>query len=85
MPDGDKEIARAEFYIGSVDEKGNTSDLSRQETTFQLPRRSGRRATRVVRYAAQLQTKKGNYRIVVNVRDVASGKIGTARANVHIE
>ena len=39
----------------------------------------------MLRYSAQLQTKKGNYRIVVNVRDVASGKMGTARANVHIE
>ena len=84
VPDGDKETARAEFYVGSVDEKGNTSDLTRQEMTFQLPAgQAGGDA--VVRYSAQLQTKKGNYRIVVNVRDVASGKIGTARTNVHIE
>ena len=84
VPDGDKETARAEFYIGSVDEKGNTSDLSHQETTFQVPAGKAK-SDAVVRYAAQLQTKKGNYRIVVNVRDVASGKLGTARANVHIE
>jgi VWFA-related protein len=84
IPEGDKETARAEFYVGSVDEKGNTSDLTRQEMTFQLP--AGQtKGDAVVRYAAQLQTKKGNYRIVVNVRDVASGKIGTARTNVHIE
>jgi VWFA-related protein len=84
IPEGDKETARAEFYIGSVDDKGNTSDLTRQEMTFQLP--SGQtKGDAVVRYAAQLQTKKGNYRIVVNVRDSASGKIGTARTNVHIE
>jgi VWFA-related protein len=84
VPEGDKEIARAEFYIGSVDEKGNTSDLTRQEMTFHLPPGQAK-GDGVVRYAAQLQTKKGNYRIVVNVRDVASGKIGTARTNVHIE
>ena len=36
-------------------------------------------------YAADLQTKKGNYRIVVNVRDLATGKMGTARANVRVE
>jgi VWFA-related protein len=84
VPDGDKESARAEFYIGSVDEKGNTSDLSRQETTFQVPAGQAK-SDALVRYAAQLQTKKGNYRIVVNVRDVVSGKLGTARANVHIE
>jgi VWFA-related protein len=84
IPDGEKESARAEFYIGSVDEKGNTSDLSRQETTFQVPAGQAK-SDALVRYAAQLQTKKGNYRIVVNVRDVASGKLGTARTNVHIE
>lgn len=84
VPQGDKETARAEFYIGSVDEKGNTSAVNRQETTFEIP--SGKpKAGTFVRYAAQLQTKKGNYRIVVNVRDTQSGKMGTARANVHIE
>ena len=84
VPDGDKEAARAEFYIGSVDEKGNTSDLARQEMTFQLPAGQAK-GDAVVRFPAQLQTKKGNYRIIVNVRDVASGKIGTARSNVHVE
>ncbi len=52
--------------------------------TFHLPPGQAK-GDAIVRYAAQLQTKKGNYRIVVNVRDVASGKIGTARTNVHIE
>ncbi|MGE5414632.1 MAG: VWA domain-containing protein [Syntrophomonadaceae bacterium] len=84
LPQGDKETARAEFYIGAVDDKGNTSPLNRQETTFEIPAGKAREGT-FVRYAAQLQTKKGNYRIVVNVRDTQSGKMGTARANVHIE
>lgn len=84
VPDGDKQSARAEFYIGSVDEKGNTSDLNRQQTTFQIPAGKSH-AEALLRYTAQLQTKKGNYRIVVNVRDVASGKMGTVRTNVHIE
>ena len=84
VPDGDKEIARAEFYIGSMDDKGGMSDLNRQETTFQIP--AGKpKGDALLRYSAQLQTKKGNYRIVVNVRDSASGKMGTARANVRVE
>jgi VWFA-related protein len=84
VPDGDKETARAEFYIGAVDDKGGRSDLSRQESTFQVP---AGKATgdAVLKYTAQLQTKKGNYRIVVNVRDAASGRMGTARANVRVE
>jgi hypothetical protein len=85
VPDGDKETARAEFYIGSVDDKGGTSDLNRQETTFQVPAGKSKSADAMLRYAATLQTKKGNYRIVVNVRDSASGKMGTARANVRVE
>lgn len=84
VPDGDKQIARVEFYIGSTDDKGGMSDLNRQETTFQIP--AGKpKADALLRYSAQLQTKKGNYRIVVNVRDSTSGKMGTARANVRVE
>jgi hypothetical protein len=36
-------------------------------------------------YNATLQTRKGNQRIVVNLRDRASGKMGTAKADVRIE
>jgi VWFA-related protein len=85
VPDGDKETARAEFYIGSVDDKGGSSDLNRQETTFQVPAGKSKSTDAMLRYAATLQTKKGNYRIVVNIRDSASGKMGTARANVRVE
>ena len=84
LPQGDKETAKAEFYIGAVDDKGNTSPVNRQETTFEVPSGKAKEGT-FVRYAAQLQTKKGNYRVVVNVRDTQSGKMGTARANVHVE
>ncbi len=84
VPQGEKESARVEFYIGAVDDKGNTSPLNRQETTFEIPAGKPKAGT-FVRYTAQLQTKKGNYRIVVNVRDSQSGKMGTTRANVHVE
>ncbi len=84
VPDGEKEVARAEFYIGSTDDKGGSSDLNRQETVFQVPLGKAK-GDAMLRYTAQLKTKKGNYRIVVNVRDSASGKMGTARANVRVE
>ena len=84
VPSGDKATARAAFYIGSIDDKGKMSDITRQETTFEVPadKASG---TEPLTYAADLQTKKGNYRIVVNVRDLATGKMGTAKANVRVE
>ncbi len=84
VPAGDKASARAEFYIGSVDDRGGASDLTRQETTFEIPADKVT-SNEPMRFDARLQTKKGNYRIVVNVRDSATGKMGTARANVRIE
>ena len=84
VPNGDKSTARAAFYFGSIDDKGRTSDITRQETTFELASDKISAETPLT-YAADLQTKKGNYRIVVNVRDLATGKMGTARANVRVE
>ena len=84
VPSGDKATAKAAFYIGSVDDKGNKSDITLQETTFELPADKAAGAEPLT-YAADLQTKKGNYRIIVNVRDVATGRMGTAKANVRVE
>ncbi|HEY1250262.1 MAG TPA: VWA domain-containing protein [Thermoanaerobaculia bacterium] len=84
VPNGDKATAKAEYYIGSVDDKGRMSDVSRQEASFQLA--SDKVSTdALVRFNAQLLTRKGNVRVVVNVRDSASGKMGTARANLRVE
>ncbi len=84
VPNGDKATARASFYIGAIDDKGRMSDIGRQESTFEIATaRAG--SNDLLGYSTQLQTKKGNYRIVVNVRDVATGKMGTARVNVRIE
>ena len=84
VPNGDKASAKASFFIGSIDDKGNTSSITRQETTFELASDKTTGET-PLSYAADLQTKKGNYRIVVNVRDDATGKMGTAKANVRVE
>jgi VWFA-related protein len=84
VPAGDKARAQAEIYFGSVDDKGRMSDVSRQETSFEVPSDKATGDT-PLQYNAQLQTRKGNLRIVVNVRDVATGRMGTARANVRVE
>ncbi len=84
VPDGDKATARVEFYVGSVDDKGNRSELNRQEASFTLPTDKAS-SSDLVRYDARLQTRKGNFRITVNARDAVSGKMGTARANVRVE
>jgi VWFA-related protein len=84
LPSGDRASAKAEIYVGSVDDKGRTSDLSRQETTFEIAADKVKTDTPLA-YETRLQTKKGNYRIVVNVRDPSSGLMGTGRASVHVE
>ena len=84
VPEGDKSTARAEYYIGSVDDKGRMSAVSRQEETFELPN-DKIKDNAMVAFEAQLQTRKGNVRVVVNVRDSASGKMGTGRANLRVE
>ena len=84
VPEGDKTVAHAEYYIGSIDDKGRTSEVARQESSFQVPPDQAKSSS-MLRFDAQLQTRKGNIRIVVNVRDAASGKMGTARASLRVE
>jgi VWFA-related protein len=84
VPAGDKAKAQVEIYFGSIDDKGRMSDVSRQEASFELPT-AETGSDKPLRYDAQLQTRKGNLRVVVNVRDSATGKMGTARVNVRVE
>ena len=65
-----------------MDDSGRMSDVAREEATFTLP--EGKSDAPLV-YNATLQTRKGNQRIVVNLRDRTSGKMGTAKADVRIE
>jgi len=84
VPNGDQATAQADLYIGSVDDKGRMSDITHQQTSFKIP--TDQTSTDApLAYNATLQTKKGNYRVVVNVLDPASGKMGTAKTNVRVE
>ena len=81
VPDGRSVTAGAEFWFGAVDDEGRSSDVSHQETTF-TP--SGGAPDAPLTYRATLRLRKGANRIVVNVRDKATGKMGTAKANVQV-
>ncbi|HEY7575041.1 MAG TPA: VWA domain-containing protein, partial [Thermoanaerobaculia bacterium] len=83
VPEGDSAKATAEIYVGVADDKGRTSDIGKEVATFTQPRDAA--ADAALAYPITLQMRKGNARIVVNVRDLASGKMGTARADVHVE
>ncbi|HEU5249149.1 MAG TPA: VWA domain-containing protein [Thermoanaerobaculia bacterium] len=82
VPEGTERRATADVAIGVMDDAGRMSDVANQEATFTLP--EGKDGEPLV-YNATLQTRKGNQRIVVNLRDRASGKMGTAKADVRIE
>jgi hypothetical protein len=83
LPEGDHTRASAEIYVGAIDDSGYTSDIGREVASFTLPKDAP--GTTPLTHDLTLQTKKGNYRFVVNVRDVATGKLGTAKASLRVE
>jgi VWFA-related protein len=83
LPEGDKTKASAEIYVGAIDDSGYTSDIGRDVTTFTMPANAS--PTTSLSHEMTLQTKKGNYRFVVNVRDAATGRLGTAKADVRVD
>lgn len=83
LPDAKGRKATAEVYFGVMDDAGRMSDITRTETSFTLPEDAP--ADAPVRYNAELTVRKGNARVVVNVRDRETGKMGTAKADVHVE
>lgn len=59
------------------------SEITKSEATFTLP--AGRDETTPLVYSATLTTRKGNHRIVVNIRDRVTGRMGTAKADLRVE
>ena len=81
VPDGRSVSAAAEFWFGAVDDEGRSSDVAHEQTTF-AP--SGGAPDAPLTYRATLRLRKGANRVIVNVRDRATGKMGTAKANVKV-
>ena len=83
LPQGEGTQAKALIYVGVMDDSGNVSDIGREEAVYNLPKDAPSNAP--LTYVVQLQTRKGNQRIVVNVQDAATGRLGTAKADVRVE
>ncbi len=83
IPQADGSQAKADLYIGVIDDSGNMSDVGREEATFNVPKNAA--ADAPLNAIVTLQTRKGNHRIVVNVQDKTSGRMGTAKADVRVE
>jgi hypothetical protein len=83
LPEGDGTKASAEIFVGAIDDSGGTSDIGREVATFKLAKDAP--GDTALAHQLTLATKKGNYRVVVNVRDTATGKLGTAKADIRVE
>ena len=81
---GGSRRASADVSIAAMDDTGRMSEPSRAETMFTLPE-GANEGNSALQYKTMLQTRKGNHRIVVNVRDRASGRTGIARTDVRVE
>jgi hypothetical protein len=67
-----------------VNDRGERTGISRTEQTLTIPLNESRSA-RPVGARIPVRLAKGNYRIVINVRDAESGRMGTARTNARVE
>ena len=83
LPSGKDMKAATDLYFAVMDDSGNMSNINREEASFSLP--ADAPADAPVKYTATLSVRKGNARIVVNVRDRETGKMGTAKADLHVE
>ncbi|HEY6146254.1 MAG TPA: VWA domain-containing protein, partial [Thermoanaerobaculia bacterium] len=83
LPAGKDMKAATDLYFAVMDDSGNMSNINREEASFSLP--ADAPADAPVKYTATLSVRKGNARIVVNVRDRETGKMGTAKADLHVE
>lgn len=83
LPGDDVARAQAEMYIGMMDDRGRMSDITRTDATFTVPNDTP--AESPLNYTANLQTRKGSYRLVINVRDKATGRMGTGKTDIRID
>jgi len=83
-PSGGSRRAVADVSIAAMDDTGRMSETSTVSTMFTLPD-GANEGNAALQHKTVLQTRKGNHRIVVSVRDRTTGRIGTAKADVRVE
>ena len=83
LPGDDVARAQAEMYIGMMDDRGRMSEITKTDAIFTVPNDTP--AESPLNYTANLQTRKGSYRLVINVRDKATGRMGTGKTDIRID
>ena len=76
--------ATADVSLAAMDDSGRMSETSKDQMKFTLPE-GANESNAMLQYKTTLETRKGNHRIVVSVRDTATGKTGTATADIRVE
>jgi VWFA-related protein len=76
--------ATAEVSLAAMDDNGRMSETSKDQMMFTLPE-GATPSNAMLQYKTNLETRKGNHRIVVSVRDRTTGRTGTATADVRVE
>ena len=84
LPDAGHVTARAVYYFAALDDRGEETPLTRTTQSFTLAPADAHGAKPLVERVS-LKLRKGNYRLVVNVLDAETGKMGTARTAVRAE
>jgi VWFA-related protein len=76
--------AMADVSLAAMDDNGRMSETSKDQMMFTLPE-GANESNAMLQYKTNLETRKGNHRIVVSVRDRATGRTGTATADIRVE
>jgi len=79
-------VATVEVTIAAVQDTGARSSIAPEKTTVSIPAADFEKARKEpFVYRGTLKTGKGNLRFVAGVRDVASGRMALASADVRVE
>ena len=76
--------ATADVSLAAMDDSGRMSETSKVQMTFTLPAGASE-SNAMLQYKTSLETRKGNHRIVVSIRDKVTSKTGTATADIRVE
>ena len=84
LPDAGHATAHVVYYLAAIDDRGGATPLTRTAQSYTLSP-SETRGSRPLVERTTLRLRRGDYRLVVNVLDAPSGRMGTARIALHAD
>ncbi|HPA50089.1 MAG TPA: VWA domain-containing protein [Thermoanaerobaculia bacterium] len=84
--EGDRKTAVVEITLAAIQDTGARSDVTPEKKTLSIPVSEWERASsQPFVYRGQVKSGKGNIRFVAGVRDVATGRMALASADVRVD